>query len=175
MSKFARKAVMIEPVNFAYNSETAQDNAFMSNYETDRHQKCVDEFHVYKETLESYGIPVKYWKNFDEKAPDSVFCNNWFGTFDVPDVNQATLVLYPMKYQSRQRERRTEYVEELTKDYPNIIDLTHYESQGLSLEGTGSLVIDRKDRIIFMSISQRSSETVLNDLISQLNLLTDRP
>lgn len=80
-------------------------------------------------------------------------------------------MLYPMRWPSRSIERRPEIVEELQKSYPNIIDLTHYETQGLALEGTGSLIFDRAGRQIFMSHSERSSEVVLDDLISQLNAL----
>ncbi|CAG9332523.1 unnamed protein product [Blepharisma stoltei] len=174
-SSFASKVLMIEPIRFSFNAETAQDNTYMNQGNSQVHESCSQEFSAYKEILIQNGIIVQHWINSDPQAPDCIFANNWFSALSPPDVDAPTLILYPMRHPSRRREKRQEFINDLLVDYQNIINLSHFEDQDLALEGTGSLVIDRKNRQIFMSISPRSSEIVLAELISRLNLLTKNP
>lgn len=132
----------------------------------------LDQFLKYKEVIQSYGIDVQHWEHPDPRAKDCIFPNNWFTTLSPPDVDVRTLVLCPMRHPTRRLERHQEFVEKLKSEYENVIDLTHYEDSGKSLEGTGSMVIDRLNHQIFMSVSDRSSIEVLDDFINQVNLIS---
>lgn len=160
---------MIQPADFGYNEETGSDNAFM--------QRCsrtgwLDEFVRYKEILQSFGVEVTHWIHPDPRAKDCIFANNWFTTLAPPDVNVKTLILCPMKHSTRRLEKREEFISVLSQEYPNIIDLSYFESENKFLEGTGSMAIDRKNHQIFLSLSDRSSEAVLNALISAINAIS---
>jgi len=164
----SRKVVMVKPNNFLANPETLKDNAFMNSSVTDT-SECSHEFDSYKELLLELGIEVLYLENPDPQAPDAVFANNWFISFSPPLVTKKLLVLCPMKCESRKREKRPEFINKLAEQHQEVIDLSYFESQGKALEGTGSLVIDRKRAKIFMSLSERSSLDVLNQLMTVLN------
>ena len=98
-------------------------------------------------------------------TPDSVFPNNWFSTHD-----DGTLVLYPMFAENRQLERKPGALEAIKENFhvKRTVDLTHYEEDGLFLEGTGSMVLDRVNKIVYACISPRTNETVLEDFCRQL-------
>ena len=49
-----------------------------------------------------------------------------------------------------------------------MVDLTHYEEEGLFLEGTGSMVLDRVNKIVYACESPRTNKTVLEDFCKQL-------
>lgn len=169
MSHFAKKVVMIQPQVYEFNPETGQDNAYMLNCIRSNY---LSQFLSYKSLLTSKGIEVIHWHNPDPNAKDSIFANNWFTTLSAPDVFFPTLILCPMRHASRRLERQESFVQELSLLYPNIINLTFFEEQGLYLEGTGSLVIDRKQHKIFMSRSERSCEQVLDYLIQEINKIS---
>lgn len=171
-SRFSSKVVMIQPAQFEFNQETGSDNVFMNNASPSGY---LAQFLEYKKRLIDYGISVDHWVNSNPEAKDCIFANNWFITLSPPDVNINTLVICPMKHPSRRLERAPEFIETLSKLYPNIINLADYESQNIYLEGTGSLVIDRLNKQIFMSISERSSPRVLNILIQEINSISNTP
>jgi hypothetical protein len=130
---------------------------------------CHLEFDGVVQKLHQNGIKVVEKHNPDTEAPDAIFPNNWFSVHREADFGASTLILYPLRWPERQRERRPEFVETLQRMYTNVIDLTHYESEGIALESTGSLVFDKLGRKIYMSRSERSSEVVLQDLVEQIN------
>ena len=170
MSRFSSKVVMIQPAEFGFNEETGTDNAFMNNSDASAY---LDQFLNYKQILIDNGISVEHWVHPDPRAKDCIFANNWFTTLAQPDVRVPTLILCPMRHPTRRLERNYEFVEKLRSRYANVINLTHYEESGLSLEGTGSLVIDRLNHQIFMSLSERSSSQVLEHFIQEINKISD--
>ena len=98
-------------------------------------------------------------------TPDSIFPNNWFSTHE-----DGALVLYPMFAPNRRLERdpaviRTVMAAAGTK---RIVDLSDWEDKGKFLEGTGSMVLDRKARVAYACRSPRTSEAVLNDFCRKL-------
>ena len=169
MSRFSSRVVMIEPKDFGFNQETGSDNVFMNDCDPSLY---FSQFLAYKNILESHGIEVVHWQHPNSDAKDCIFANNWFTTLSPPDVNVKTLVLCPMRHSTRRLERREEFVNILKEEYTNVIDLTSFEEKGLFLEGTGSMVVDRLGKQIFMSVSERSSSEVLDFLISQINLIS---
>lgn len=169
---FASKVFMVRPTHFRYNAETAADNKLMTDSAVG---SVMEEFEGFVVALRELGVEVRDMENPDPEAPDAVFPNNWFSTHGLNECTERTLVLYPMRHPSRQRERRPEFVEALRQQYDRVIDLSHYESQQRALEGTGSLIFDRKNWKVFMSLSERADPLILEDLLQQLNAVSLRP
>ncbi len=157
----ASKVLMIGPKNFTSNPQTVGDNFFQQTgiffSEEELAHKTKSEFDALVNKLQNSGIEVNLFAQDDLlNTPDAIFPNNWFST--MPD---GTLILYPMMAENRRLERRADIIRTLSKTYHNKIDLSHNEERGIFLEGTGSLVIDHKNKIAYASLSQRTN----NDLV----------
>ena len=159
----ANEVLMIEPTAFGHNSDTAIDNSFQHDDNSANgaliQQRALKEFHTLRERLGQAGIAVvSFQDRLEQNTPDSIFPNNWFSTHA-----DSTLVLYPMKTESRRRERAGQALEYLRGRYSNILDLTHLERQEIFLEGTGSLVLDRTNKIAYACRSARTSVKALDE------------
>lgn len=154
--------LMIRPSRFYPNPETAADNAFQRN--TDRDSEALTlmarkEFDAAVQTLRAVGVNVHVFEDTTElEKPDAVFPNNWISTH-----HDGRIALFPMYSALRRRERRQDIVEELRKQYlvTEVIDYSAFEDQGCCLEGTGSLVLDHLNKLAYISLSNRSSPTVI--------------
>ena len=152
----ARRVLMIEPVGFRSNPETVADNVFQRPPGDESPQAIEigarEEFTRLREMLETRAVEVM-WRAAaaNRESPDAVFPNNWFSTHA-----GGTLVLYPMMAPSRRLERRAEIVASLRDRYPVVVDMTATEAEGRYLEGTGSLVIDERARIVYADESPRT-------------------
>ena len=164
----ARRVLMIEPVGFRSNPETAGDNAFQRAPGDESPQALEiaarEEFTRLRQALEARGVEV-VWRAAaaDRAAPDAVFPNNWFSTHA-----DGTLVLYPLRAPSRRLERREEIVATLRQSYPQVIDFTAHEAEDRFLEGTGSLVIDEPARIVYAGESPRTDPRLVEDWAQRL-------
>jgi hypothetical protein len=154
--------LMIRPRRFYSNPETAADNAFQRRAEGDPDELSTAariEFDVAVATLRNSGVCVHV---FDDTAnpekPDAIFPNNWISTH-----HDGSVALFPMYSPLRRHERRHDIVEELRKRYrvAEVIDYSAFENEACYLEGTGSLVLDRVNRIAYVSLSNRSTEKVV--------------
>lgn len=141
--------LLVEPVGFEYNSQTAADNVFQHSLEA---VNAMVEFNHFRKVLEEAGLNIHTFTPADSKTPDAVFPNNWFSTF--PD---GKLIIYPMKALNRRAEKRIEFIDYLKKEYQTLIDLSQLEDQNEFLEGTGSLIIDHSLKIAFVALSERST------------------
>ncbi len=159
--------LMVSPAAFGFNEQTAGNNAFQKNSEEgDASVQGRKESDDYIALLRENGINVIAVEDtLEPHTPDSVFPNNWFSTHD-----DGTLVLYPMYAENRRLERKPAVLEAIRQnfDVKRTVDLTHYEEEGLFLEGTGSMVLDRVNKIAYACRSPRTDETVLEDFCSQL-------
>jgi len=164
--------LMIRPVNFAFNLQTAESNAFQ---DTDSQaldvnitqENALREFDVMVSQLRAIGVNVLVYDDTPKPyTPDSIFPNNW-----VSFHHSGKVCLYPMQAENRRLERRTDIIEELSANYhvEKVIDLTSFEQEGKFLEGTGSLVLDRMHRIAYACISPRTNEEVLSAWEEQMN------
>ncbi|HNP54350.1 MAG TPA: arginine deiminase-related protein [Ferruginibacter sp.] len=161
--------LMIRPAGFGFNPETAASNAFQQKPATDAHgllQQAQQEFDAMVQQLESAGISV--WvvnDTTDPIKPDAVFPNNWFSTHA-----DGTLVLYPMQAANRRLERRTDIVDQLrqTHRFIRILDYTDYEKRGIFLEGTGSMVFDRVNKIAYAARSPRTDRALFEAVCTAL-------
>ncbi|KAA0988984.1 citrulline utilization hydrolase CtlX [Dyadobacter aurulentus] len=159
------RIMMIRPAKFGFNEETAPSNAFQNQTSqideslTDA-QTAEAEFELMVDQLRKAGVDLRVFDDTDEVVrPDAVFPNNW-----VSFHQSGKVVLYPMMAQNRRLERRHDIIEALGKDFniEEIIDLTYFEEQGKFLEGTGSMVLDRRYKIAYACLSPRTHPEVLH-------------
>ena len=159
--------LMVSPVAFDYNEETAVNNAFQEEDDVSNTAELARrESDAYVELLRDNGINVITVEDTEEPhTPDSVFPNNWFSTHD-----DGTLVLYPMFAENRRLERKPAALEAIEDNFKvtRTVDLTHYEEEGLFLEGTGSMILDRVNKIAYACESPRTSKVVLQDFCEQM-------
>jgi len=156
--------LMLKPKNFGYNFETKSTNSFQNNIQEPENiirEKAIDEFDSMIKTLESHKINVTVFNDKIDKLPDSVFMNNWLSTF--PD---GKLIVYPVFSRIRRNEKRIDLVNKIIEkfDITEHIDLSHFESEKKYLEGTGSVVFDYDNKIAYACLSERTNETVFNEL-----------
>ena len=153
--------LMIQPVNFGFNTETAVNNTFQKNMGGDVQQQALQEFTDFVAVLRKNKIDVTVVKDSLHPAtPDSIFPNNWI-SFHA----DGRIFLYPMFAVNRRLERKTAVQEAVKSNFSftEIIDLTGSENDGLFLEGTGSMVLDRENKIAYACLSPRTDEKLLNE------------
>lgn len=158
---------MISPDDFGFNHDTATDNFFQKKFpftEREIQAKALEEFLDFKNLLTNAGIEVVTFSlSYSTPCPDAVFPNNWFSTHPSGEV-----VLYPMKSASRRNERHPSVIEFLRSNYKKVIDLSENESVNRFLEGTGSIVIDSKNKVAYASVSQRTNESLSQEWCSMM-------
>jgi hypothetical protein len=160
--------LMIRPVNFNFNEQTAESNKFQNkgtgeniNFSA---QVAFDQF---VEQLVLRGINVMVIEDTPEPfTPDSIFPNNWISMH-----HSGKVVLYPMEAPNRREERRRDILDKIKQKYDLnvVLDFTHFEEENKFLEGTGSLVLDRIHRVAFACISSRTNPEVLAAWKKQMN------
>jgi len=154
--------LMIRPVNFSFNAETAVNNAFQVAASDERTaEKALAEFNDFVQVLRDNGVDVTVIDDTPEPfTPDSLFPNNWVSFH--PD---GTVVLYPMYALNRRAERKPGVLERLAQKFSlgRTLDLSHFENEELYLEGTGSMVLDRENKIAYACLSPRTDRAVLQD------------
>lgn len=150
--------LMIRPANFGYNEETAPSNAFQEKPgELDpltAQTKALEEFDQLVDLLKLNGIDVMVVE--DTLLPvktDAIFPNNWISTHE-----DGTVVTYPMLSPNRRLERRQDIVEALGQRFriEQHLSLEQYETEGIILEGTGSLILDRDHKVAYACLSPRT-------------------
>jgi hypothetical protein len=152
---------MIEPVHFGFNAETAVNNTFQKNSHENVQQQALKEFTDLVKLLRENDIDVTVIKDSTEPyTPDSIFPNNWISFHE-----DGKVFLYPMFAMNRRNERKPSVLEELKTRFgiESINDLSHYENENLFLEGTGSMVLDRENKIAYACISPRTSLVLLRE------------
>lgn len=160
MSQTTNSILMIRPINFRMNEQTAVNNYFqedLSLRDSLINLKAQKEFDDYVDKLRNFGVEVIVVSdNQENDTPDSVFPNNW-----VSFHNDGTMAIYPMFAENRRLERREDIILELEKEgflIENIVDYTSAEDQNIFLEGTGSMILDRQNKIAYCAISPRADE-----------------
>ncbi len=153
---------MIEPAAFGFNAETAENNFFQHNVSvksTEIQDRALTEFNHLIENLRANDIRVIVVKDtLYPHTPDAIFPNNWISFH-----SGGQAVLFPMFAKNRRMERRNEILEYLNAQgcsIKNVDDFTFWEEQNRFLEGTGSMVLDRVNRVAYAAISPRTNQTV---------------
>ena len=164
MNQITNNILMIRPKNFGYNTETAQNNSFQSKEGAEDvatiRSKAIAEFDGMVTLLRDHGISVYTIEDTDDPVkPDAVFPNNWIS------FHEDGLVLqYPMYSKLRRLERRQDIIEELGREFEVAKDYTfeHYEEDDMYLEGTGSMILDRENKIVYACVSERTDIRLLD-------------
>ncbi len=160
MKQTTNTLLMIRPVHFRANEDTAGDNYFQKNLDLPKEEllkRAQEEFDNFVSQLRSVGVQVIVTDAQSEvDVPDAHFPNNWISFHESGMVG-----IYPMLAPSRRLERNEEVLSLLEdKGYTitEIIDYTAAEEEELFLEGTGSMILDRENRKAYAAISQRTDE-----------------
>ncbi len=156
----ASHILMVRPVNFAFNAQTAESNAFQKNEEQKNvQQKAVKEFDGFVEILRNNGIGVTVIEDTPEPhTPDSIFPNNWVSFHE-----NGSVFLYPMQAENRRLERKVFRLIKEAFDVKETFDLSYFEQQQKFLEGTGSMVLDRENKLAYACLSPRTNQEVLEE------------
>jgi hypothetical protein len=161
---------MVRPSHFGFNEETASNNAFQVNDHTLSPKQiatlAIKEFDDFVCVLRENGLTVTVVEDdISIKTTDSIFPNNWFSTH-----SDGTLVTYPMFSKNRRLERREDIIERLKENY-HLFHRIHFESAenvGQYLEGTGSLILDRVNKIAYACRSIRTNDKLLVEWADKL-------
>lgn len=161
MQQTTNSILMIRPINFRMNEQTAVNNYYQKlpqhTLPAAVNANAQKEFDAYVEKLESHGIEVIVISDIEgSDTPDSIFPNNWVSFHE-----NGTVGLYPMFAENRRFERREDILETLEEKgfiIESVIDYTEAEEEGYFLEGTGSLALDRVNRKAYCALSPRADE-----------------
>jgi len=170
-SQLAATVLMIRPVRFESNPLTAASNRFQGRTaaSTEEQQRAaLSEFDALVDLLRDNDINVVVAEDTAEPhTPDSIFPNNW-----VSFHADGRVVLYPMEAENRRTERRPDIVEALDAKHGftvrDVVDLSHQEQAGRYLEGTGSMVLDRVNRVAYACLSSRTQLDALGDFAQRM-------
>ncbi len=166
-SQLTDSVLMIRPVRFESNPQTAVSNRFQGRTDAtpaEQQIAALQEFDGLVDLLRNNGINVVVVDDTSEPhTPDSIFPNNW-----VSFHAGGRVVLYPMEAENRRTERRMDVFDKL--DYPvhELVDLSHHEDGGHYLEGTGSMVLDRVNRIAYACLSSRTQLDPLGEFAQRM-------
>jgi hypothetical protein len=158
----ASTILMVRPAAFGFNTETAANNFFQSRSSLTAEQlqqKAVQEFDNMVATLRSRDINVFVIDDTKEPAkPDAIFPNNWLSTS--PD---GIVSVFPMYAPNRRLEKRDDILDLLAQRFVvnDLQDWSEYEVEGHFLEGTGSMIIDYENKIIYACVSERTRGPLL--------------
>lgn len=157
--------LMIEPVAFGFNEQTAVNNYFQVQQEGNVQDQALKEFTAFVEKLRAKGINVITIKDtIDPKTPDSIFPNNW-----VSFHSDGKVVLYPMFAENRRLERRDDIINQVKEQFEvkEIVDYSEYEKDNKFLEGTGSMIFDHDNKLAYGSVSLRLDEELFRKFCSE--------
>ncbi len=171
MRQITNTLLMIRPAMFGYNEETAESNSFQKNDATpaqEVHNNALQEFDRMVKLLQDHKINVLVINDTPEpRTPDAIFPNNWISTHE-----NKILITYAMESPIRRLELREDILRKLedlfgfNKEY----NFQHYiVEDGLALEGTGSMILDRENRICYACLSSRTDI----QLLSKFGILMD--
>ena len=169
--QLASTVLMIRPAGFESNPQTAASNRFQGKSSVPRDEQqdiALREFDNLAAILRDAGIGVIVIDDTDDPhTPDAIFPNNWISTHA-----DGRVVLYPMEAPNRRAERRLDVVDKLHHSYrrlvTEIVDLSEHEREGHYLEGTGSMVLDRVNRIAYACLSSRTHLAPLGDFAQRM-------
>jgi len=152
--------LMIRPVSFTYNAQTAVNNAFQQiNASNNAQENALIEFDNFVKCLRDNNVDVTVVNDTPQPhTPDSIFPNNWISFHE-----EGYTIQYPMYAANRRAERKQTVIDAIKEKFHISfnVDLSFFEKENKFLEGTGSMVLDRENEIAYACLSARTDETVL--------------
>ena len=166
-----RHLLMVRPANFAFNEETAANNAFQSRDQrltpAEMRENALLEFDGFVQKLRDAGVNVVVADDSPEPVkPDAVFPNNW-----VSFHQEGYIVTYPMFAPTRRRERSEAVLDAVRQAGFTIGEHRHMEgseAENRFLEGTGSIIFDHQHRLAYACLSPRTDAGLLDDLCKSI-------
>lgn len=168
----ANTLMMVRPLNFGYNKETAESNSFQ-HYNAlvnpkDVREKARLEFDALAQKIRSAGVTVYIFDDQHTKVlPDAVFPNNWISFH-----HDGKVIQYPMLSELRRQERRDDIIDMIAHQFKHLlyekIDFTPFEATGQFLEGTGSIIFDHPNKIAYANISARTNANLFINLCERI-------
>ena len=147
---------MVRPSSFRMNSQTASNNYF---------QKITD--------LNDAQVLEKACLEFDNLVSllisYSIFPNNWISFH-----SKKRIAIYPMYAHNRRLERNDKiikFIENKGIKIDFINDYSEAENHNFFLEGTGSMVLDRLNKKSYCSLSERTSESLVEEFCDEFNYM----
>ena len=170
MNQITKNILMIKPSSFGYNEDTSKDNFFQSKVDNMSDNEiqfaAIDEFENMCSILRENGINIIVCENDRSKnLSDDVFPNNWIS------FHEDKYVIHSMYAKSRRKEKNKSFIETLNSNgfnYSLLNDYTKYEESDVFLEGTGSVVLDRKNKVAYCAISKRSDLNLFEKFCSDI-------
>ncbi|PHR95006.1 MAG: amidinotransferase [Leeuwenhoekiella sp.] len=160
MKQITNTLLMVRPAAFRMNEQTAVNNYFQEKLSITNEEinaQAQQEFDAFVLKLRNNGIEVLVLQDQKElDTPDSIFPNNWVSTHE-----NGNVAIYPMYAENRRKERREEFFELLEESgfkIKSVVDYTEAEEEGIFLEGTGSIVLDRQNELAYCALSARADE-----------------
>ncbi|AZJ31194.1 hypothetical protein SAMN05444344_0160 [Tenacibaculum mesophilum] len=161
MQQTTNTILMVRPANFRMNEQTAVNNYYQQELSgmlpASINVKAQEEFDAFVEKLRAVGVSVVVTEDTKEpNTPDALFPNNWISFHENGDV-----AIYPMFAENRRLERREDVLEKLEEKgfvIENVVDYSEAEEEGIFLEGTGSMILDRYNRKAYCALSPRADE-----------------
>lgn len=173
MMQVTNTVLMVRPVAFRMNEQTAINNYFQEDLalkNEEINKKAQQEFDQFVSKLKSVGVNVLVLDDDKElDTPDSIFPNNWVSTHE-----NGNVALYPMYAENRRRERREEFfnvLEDSGFQISNIVDYTEAEEESIFLEGTGSIILDRVNEKAYCALSARADEDLFIEFCEDFEYL----
>ena len=171
MQQTTNTILMVRPVQFRMNEQTAVNNYFQEDLHIKNQEinaRAQEEFDAFVDKLRAHGVKVIVINDrLETDTPDSIFPNNWISFHSNGDV-----VVYPMFAENRRLERREDVFDVLEAEgfvINNIIDYTSAEEEGLFLEGTGSIIMDRKHQKAYCALSPRADDDLFIEFCEDLD------
>lgn len=164
--------LMIRPVHFRMNEQTAVNNYFQEEMDlrgSEINRRAQQEFDTFVTVLRAAGVHVIVVEDRPETdTPDSIFPNNWISFH-----RDGSLVVYPMYAENRRKERRDDLLDILEAEgfeIRQVIDYTSAEADGIFLEATGSIIMDRIHQKAYCALSDRADEGLFIEFCEDFNV-----
>ena len=164
-SQITDSIFMVRPTQFNRNEQTVINNFFQKEIEdiskSEIQVQALEEFDLFADKLRLHQVHVEIFEDTkSDETPDSIFPNNWLTMHD-----EGVIYTYPMFAENRRKERRKDIIQQLEKKFfvHQVKSFTAWEKEGQFLEGTGSMLLDRPNKIVYASLSERTSKYVLSD------------
>ena len=171
MKQTTSHILMVRPSSFGYNEQTAGNNAFQTNDQKwskeEVRKKAIGEFDGFAAALREKGVDVIVMQDPERpEKPDAVFPNNWV-TFH----EDGTVILYPMYAPLRRLERNDAFLDAIAERFlvKRRLHLDYLEAKEIFLEGTGSLILDRKNRLAYACLSPRTNPILLDEFCKEMD------
>jgi hypothetical protein len=154
--------LMIRPASFGYNSQTAVNNSFQkipTEDDAEIQAKALLQFENAVQRLREEGVQVMVIDDTAQPVkPDAVFPNNWLST-----TPEGIVHIFPMYAANRRAEKRDDILKILQDHFiiSDACDWTEYEAEAMYLEGTGSMVMDHQNRVVYAALSPRTHKTLV--------------